>query len=52
MENITGLQIVLQRVFNETKPEKSTIHRHPILHFVGIYALILIIIGTIGKENQ
>jgi hypothetical protein len=36
-------------VLNITNLEPITVFRHPILYGVAIYALLLIIIGTIGK---
>ena len=34
---------------NKTNKEIITLYHHPILYFIGIYALLLVIIGTIGN---
>ena len=36
-------------MWNETKRENIVLFRHPALYGIAIYALFLIIIGTIGK---
>jgi hypothetical protein len=35
---------------NQTVEEIITLYHHPILYGIGIYALLLIIIGTVGNK--
>lgn len=49
MNNISEDFIALLQMTNQTNQEKIALYYHPILYGVGIYALLLVIIGTIGK---
>jgi hypothetical protein len=49
MLNINNSLSLGPLIWNETNPYSIPLFHHPVLYGVAIYALFLIIIGTIGK---
>lgn len=53
--SLTFDTVLLPTMWNKTElsiriNERVNLHRHPVLYGAAIYALLLIIVGTIGNE--